>query len=138
MIKDNTMDYDKFGHCVKCHKGMYVEQIIGGKPTIRFTPDYTEKEYLLSDNTRMRVAICKDCKGSMTEDDDDYVMSSVVKGWDVATDELVKDKKKRNWDKKKKDEYMDTYSKLKIVCTSEDTDKDVLDDKFKKYKEEGK
>lgn len=119
MIKDNTMNWDKFGHCVLCHTNMYIQQIIDSVPTWRLTGQYTEHEYVLSDKTKMRVAMCKKCKDSLTEEDNEKVMDCVVKGWDVATNNLVKDENKKDWDESKKKSYMDKYSKLSIVSSVE-------------------
>ena len=124
MIKDNTMNYDKFGHCTKCHKNMFITEIIGGEPVERFTGQYAEQEYVLSDGTKMRVAICKECKADLTDDDSEYIMECVIRGWDVATNDLVKNKKRPTWTKEKKKAYMKKYSKLKIVRSANEKKKD--------------
>jgi len=131
-----TIDFDCFGHCIKCHKNMYIEQIIDCKPTWRFNGEYTEQKFLLSNGSNMRVPMCKTCKNTLTDEDSKEIMACVIRGWEKESDELVKNKDKKNWDKKKRDKYMEEYSKLKIVGSSENIDKDVLKKKLKKFKKD--
>ena len=109
----NTIDYDKFGHCIKCHRNLIVEQIIDQKPTKRFLPDYSEKEYVLDDGSRMRVAVCKQCKETLTDKDTPYIMKTVIAGWKKELETL------HHWTEEKKEKYMDKYGKLKIVKESD-------------------
>ena len=60
-------EFDRFGHCIICHKNMTIEEVIDGRVQVRFTPDYDEKEVLLSDNSKMRIVTCKECKEKITE-----------------------------------------------------------------------
>jgi hypothetical protein len=123
-----TMDWDKFGHCVMCHKNMLVKQIVGQKEIMRFTPEYTEGEFLLDDGSKMNVALCKSCKENMTEKDEEKIMDCVIRGWEQEIKEC-------DWTPEKQKDYMDRYSKLKIVCNSENKPKDVLENKLKAHKE---
>lgn len=125
--------YDKYGHCVLCHKNMIYEQVIGQKVVNRFSTDYDTTEYLLDDKSRMRVAICKSCKSTLTEKDNDRVLNCVKAGW-------AEEVKTLPWNEKKKEDYLDRYNKLNIVCFSDDVPKDILENKYSDYKakKEGK
>jgi hypothetical protein len=123
------MDWDKYGHCVKCHKNMLIEQAIDGKVQQRFTTDYSETEYLLDDGSKMRVAICVDCKRGLTEKDIPKIMECVKKGWEVEVKDL------KHWSEEKKTNYIKTYSKKEIVTHSENIPVDTLELKLKEYKE---
>ena len=133
MSKDN-IDFDKHGHCVVCHEDMQYTEIIDGKPTVRLSPLYDETEYMLNDGSKMRVAICKPCKRTLKDDDEEKkrVMDCVFKGW---KHEL---QKYSHWDTKKKDDYLKKYSKRKIVTRASDVEPDVLSKKLKKFKEKKK
>jgi hypothetical protein len=104
----NTIDYDKFGHCIKCHKNMIIEQVIDNEVRKRMSTDYREVEFLLSSGSRMRVAICKDCQETLSEKEHNSIMECVVNGWKKELEEL------HHWSKEKKDNYMETYGKLTI------------------------
>ena len=122
------MGIDTFGHCVKCSKNMLIKQVIGGKVQNRFTPDYTEVQYLLNDGSKMRVAMCIDCKNNLTENNSSDIMQSVINGWQVQVDSL-------DWTKEKKQAYMDRYSQLEIVTNAEGIQPDVLNNKLKEHLE---
>ena len=102
------VNWDKYGHCCLCHKNMIIEQVIDGKVQIRFTPDKDETQYLLNDGSKMRVSICKSCKKGLTDKDFTGIMASVMRGWEEEVKTL-------KWTKKKKRDYLNRYSKLKIV-----------------------
>ena len=120
---------DEFGHCIVCHKNMLVEEVIDGKVQKRFTPEYTEAQFLLNDKSKMRVAICQPCKNSLKEEHYNEVMQCVIAGWQKQVDVLP-------WSKEKKQSHMDKYSKLRIVTNSENVQPDVLEHKFNQYKKE--
>ena len=120
--------YDRYGHCVVCHKNMIYEQVIGQKVTKRFSVDYSETEYLLDDGSKMRVAICKPCKEKLTEADAPMIMECVKSGW-------VEEVKTLPWAEHKKKAYLDRYSKREIVCLSQGIEPDILEKKHKAYKE---
>lgn len=131
----STIDYDKFGHCVVCHKNMLIEQVVGGVVEKRLSPEYKETEFLLNDGSRMRVAVCKKCKASDINKED--VMKCVKKGWDKDSEDLVNDKSKPNWTSEKKDSYMSKMNRLEIVTKSEGIEERYLQkalDKFNKKK----
>jgi hypothetical protein len=121
------IDFDKYGHCVVCHKNMIIKQIIDQKEKERFTSDYDETEYLLSDGSKMRVAICRNCKFELKEGHSDKIMKTVHRGW------VEEVKGIEGWDDKKRDAYLNKYSKLKIVCKSDNTPEDVLNDRLSEF-----
>jgi hypothetical protein len=127
-LMSDSIDWDSFGHCVVCHKNMAFKQVIGMKETYRFSPDYCEGEYLLSDISKMKVALCKQCKENLTSDDYVKIMDCVVRGWQQELD-------RSNWSEEKKKTYMDRYSKLVILCDAEDKSKDYLLNKYQEYKD---
>ena len=124
------IDYDKFGHCVKCHKHLQIEKVIDGKLQIVFVPEKTEEELLLSDGSRMRVTICKSCKEGLTDEGLEVVMNSVVKGWEKEVEGL------NHWSKDKKADYITNYSKKEAVCKATNMPVDVLEKKLAKFKKE--
>lgn len=122
------IDYDKYGHCVKCHRYLMVEKIIDQKIQLVNTPEYDEEEYLLDNGSRMRVATCKKCKAEITTDDESDIMKCVIKGWKIESDYLP------HWTDKQRKDYMDEYGKRKIVCKAKGKDNDHLEKALKEYK----
>jgi len=131
------INYDKFGHCVVCHKKMVVDRVVNNEIVRMITPDYREEEYFLDNGTKMRVAICSKCKESLKDDNEtvNSIMDTVIAGWEVETRLLVSDDGKPDWTQDVKDKHMEKYSKLKIVTRTEKKDKDTLDRELKKFKE---
>lgn len=123
------IDFDKAGHCVKCHKDLIEEKFIDGFIQKVLTPDFDETEFLLNDGSRMRVVICKACKEIITVADEPEIMAAVVKGWQWELDNLV------NWDDSKKKDHMAIYSKKEIVTRSEKMDEIEMKKKFKEFHE---
>ena len=123
-----TVIADRFGHCVKCHRNLIYEQIIGDKPVSRFDTDYSEAEYLLDDGSKMRVAICKPCKETLSEEDNVSIMDCIKAGWTEEVEKL-------NWTAEKKQVHLDRYSKLEIISRSEGMPIDIIENKLTEYKE---
>ena len=73
-----SIDYSLLGHCSSCHKNMIIEQAVGGKIIKRFTSDYSEVEYLLSDGSKMRVPICVQCQNEKLHEDVDKIMETEI------------------------------------------------------------
>ena len=134
MIK-STMDYDKWGHCVFCHKCMLIEQVIDQEVQTRFTPDYDEVQVLLNTGSKMRIAICKSCKDKEEYKDYDTIMKIVKRGWEVESDVLVKDEKNKKWTKEKQKEYLERRAKLSIIDVADDKPDYALEAKVKEHKE---
>lgn len=122
------IDYDKFCHCVLCHKHLITERVVGNHIEKVFTPDKDETIFLLDDGSQMRVTICKKCKDGLTDKEYDKVMKSVIKGWQKEMDMLP------HWSKQKKKDYMDRYSKKKILCKTEGLDDEIVKKKYKESK----
>lgn len=123
----DAINWDSFGHCVICHKNMAFKQVIGMKETYRFAPEYCEGEFLLSDFSKMKVALCRTCKATITVEQYPIIMDCVVRGWKQELD-------RSNWTQARKDEYIDKYSKLVIICDAEGVSKEVLLEKYQEYK----
>lgn len=119
---------DKFGHCVKCHKNMLIMEVIDGKEQQRFLPDYVEAEFMLNDGSKMRVAMCERCKSNLTDNDNEYIMECVIKGWELEVRGFP------HWNEDKKKNYLDRYGKLEIVASSENIGVDVLKRKLDSFK----
>lgn len=95
---------DKFGYCVMCHDK--VMDVVGDK---HFKLDNWSEQWVgLSDNTRMKLSMCTECKGMFGEKHYDEVMVSVLGGWE---NEL----KDSDWDEDRKKDYIKSYSKLRIT-----------------------
>ena len=124
----NEIDYDKFGFCCLCHRQLVIEEVIDGKVQTRFTPEYIEEEYLLTDGSKMRVAMCIHCKQNHTEEDKDKIMKSVIDGWEKELETL-------NWDTEKRNKYRDYYYKLKLVTKSFGKPMDILERELKEFKD---
>lgn len=122
------MDFDKFGHCVKCHKCMLIEQAIDSKVQKRFTQDYSELELFLSDGSKMRVAICVDCRQSLRDENLPEIMETVYRGWE-------KELESSGWGVEKKDKYLKRYNGLRVVCKTDNLPNDVLESKLKEHKD---
>ena len=123
----DAIDWDSFGHCCLCHKNMAFKQVVGMKEVQRFSPEYCEAEFMLNDNSKMKVALCQPCKDSITEKDYPRIEDSVIRGWEQEITQL-------GWSEPRKKEYMDRYSQIKIVCDSEDKHNDHLKEKMQVYK----
>ena len=124
----DRIDFDQFGHCVVCHKNMVVKKVVSGKVIDFFLPEYSETEYLLNDGSKMRVAICNDCKVNLNPEHNDKVMDCVKKGWQVEVDSF------EHWTKEKKQAHMEVYLKKDIVARSEGHKQEYLDRQLEEYK----
>ena len=96
---------DKPGFCINCEKQLFEERVVDGRIQRILLPSYDEYMYELSDGSKMRVVMCKDCQLDMMKIDVDKVMSKVEKGWGKKTDikiNKVKDIKIKDKDKKEK------------------------------------
>lgn len=103
----NPLDYDKFGHCTICSKNLVSEVAINGKIESRFTPDFNEVKLILSDNSKMRVCMCSECKNNFSQDKYVGVMNKVKKAWEMEVDKL-------NWDDQRKSSHIERMNQLSI------------------------
>lgn len=126
-----SIDFDKFGHCVLCHKDLIVERTIDGKVQRMLSPEYETTEFLLDDESRMRVCVCKPCKIDLKPEQENAIMSSVIKGWDKEAEKL---ENLGYWKPEQRKKHMDIYSKKKIIAKSEGVSPHGLRKKFKEYK----
>jgi hypothetical protein len=127
MGETDKIDFDKYGHCVLCHKVLIFKQVIDQKVVERYAPDYAEDEFLLDDGSRMRVCMCKNCLNTHTEKDHKKIMKCVIKGWEEEIKVI-------NWSEQRKKDYLDKYTKKYILCNSLNKHKDYLDDVLRKNK----
>ena len=131
-MAQKRIDYDKFGHCVKCHTNLIIEKVVqddSGRLTIQrmWKPEKDETQFLLDDGSKMRVTICKQCKEKLTEADNREIMDSVIRGWQKEIERI------QHWSIEKKVAYLDRYSKRKIVCNSENKKDDLLRKQLDKW-----
>ena len=110
---------------------MIIEEVIDNKVQIRFTPEYTEEEFLLDDGSKMSVAMCVNCKTNYTEKDYNKIMKSVANGWEKELEGL-------NWQEEKKQNYREKYYKLNIVAKSFGKPNDILEKELSKFKKKVK
>lgn len=111
------MDYDKYGHCVRCHESLIVgDKNDKGEPIERLSGKAEHLELDLNDGSKMRVLICNPCKTSYTPaKHSTEIMDSVIKGWEVECNQLVADETKPQFDSSWKEKYMEVYSKKEIL-----------------------
>jgi len=130
------MDYDKYGHCVSCHKFMVVEKNINGKMIRMFTPEKTSLQVMLNDSSRMRVAMCVECKKNTKESDLPDVMASVYRGWQEEVKFLVDSKKDnhKQWTREVGNKYLARQKLLEIVTVSENKSERKLNESVIKFK----
>lgn len=119
--------YDKYGHCVLCHKYLIVEKIVNGKAIEMFSGQHDQEEYFLNSGSRMKVTICKTCKVKDFPSKTDDIMKSVIKGWQVEINHL-------DWPEEKKKAHMERYNKKKILFKTSGLSNDVINRKFKEFK----
>lgn len=89
-----SIDYDSRGLCAYCHE-----------------PNFTGRaQFKISDHSIMHVSLCSEC--SNKDISEDKLMISIVKGWEKEVEQLVA---REEWTQDQANEYMERYSKLKIV-----------------------
>lgn len=139
--------YDRFGHCVKCHKSMIEEVTFKGprgyETITRFTPEKDRIVLMLSDGSEMGVSICKQCKAKYSDDDIPYIMDCVYKGWEKETEGLVatgftNKVTGKKWDNEMREQYLAKMKTLSGVTRSDNIERDLQDKKLKIYKEKVK
>lgn len=70
--------------------------------------NYTEVEMNLNNNSRMKIAVCLDCKDKIFKEDRKAIMDAIKAGWKT---EQVRD----GWTQDKMDAYEATFGGLEIV-----------------------
>lgn len=109
----SEIDYDVYGRCCKCHRDLMTNKFFNNQWHKVFA-EREEHEYTLSDNSKMRVTLCKSCKANLSEKDSKTIMESVIKGWQKEVDSFS------HWSEAKKKEHMVKYKKLKIQETKKE------------------
>ena len=102
---------DKLHHCISCHINMVTERNLNGKIKKMLIPSYSEVTFKLEDGSKMRVAICRDCKVKLKEKDYKQIMKNVFSGWENEVKQLTKEDK---WTKQQAEEHLKQYKKKKI------------------------
>jgi len=82
---------------------------------MRLSGSAKEIQFDLSDGSKMRVTICRECKDKHEVKDNSLIMASVIRGWEKEADELVADEAKPQFDSKWKEAHMKVYSKKEII-----------------------
>jgi hypothetical protein len=91
--------------CRNCGKLLQTTQYVDRKIVTRLTPDYRETQYVMSDGSKMRVAICQEClKGTVSSDS---IIKTVKRDWDKALE--------LKYGKKEATELAKAYADVKIV-----------------------
>ena len=119
-----------FGVCTKCDKLLLQDKAIDGKVKQVFTPDYTNVTMLLNDGSKMRVAMCRGCADSWvnSEDERNDIMRKVWRGWQHEVETFAE------WDEDKKKDYLDRYSKKRILLRADTLPGDVIKEVYTNYK----
>ena len=119
---------DVFGNCIMCGTNMIEERVIDGGKKIVFKANRDETTYLLDDGSRMRVAMCRKDKEGLDGTETDYVMKSVIRGWQHELETYSK------WSQDKKDKYMSIYGKKRIVIRTDNKEDDAVKKHFHEFK----
>jgi len=91
--------------CRNCGKLLQTTQYVDRQIVTRLTPDYRETQYVMSDGSKMRVAVCQEClKGEVSQD---KIIKTVKKDWDKALE--------LKYGKKEATELAKAYADVKIV-----------------------
>jgi hypothetical protein len=91
--------------CRNCGKLLQTTQYVDGKIVTRLTPDYRVTQYVMSDGSKMRVAVCQEClKGTVSSDS---IIKTVKKDWDKALE--------LKYGKKEATKLAKAYADVKIV-----------------------
>lgn len=115
------MKPDVYGHCCLCHNNLIVPRIVDNKQEMMFSTEFDQTEFVISNNSRMVVCICKSCKSNIDLSDPTThgrIMESVKLGWDGETGN----------DKRQPMDYHD----LKILFHSENIDDYVVKNRINK------
>lgn len=75
---------DIYGHCCVCHENLLIPRVVGGKQIMSFNPYFDQTEFVISNNSRMVVCMCKKCKKIDLSNPivQKKIMESVKLGWD--------------------------------------------------------
>ena len=133
---------DRYGHCCLCHRNLIAERVADGVVIKVFLPEKEETEFLLDDESRMRVCICRTCKQTLDLNNPEVqkeIMDCAIEGWRLETrryvDGIVVDGKQIQWSEEQRNKHMEVYSKKNIVMHSENAEKHILDSKIKELRE---
>lgn len=112
MVMIPNPEYDRPGYCARCHECIAE---FNGKDIVSLLGCATTVDFILDDNSSMKVSVCEDCKNKMTIEDIPSIMQSIYKGWIWEIENILK------WDTERAESYKEKYSQRYIVSR-----KDVL------------
>lgn len=95
-----------YGVCLLCEKDLMVKCV--SCDSRRPSNNYTEVEMKLSNDSRMKIAVCLECKDKIFKEDRKLIMDAIKAGWKA---EQVRD----GWSQDKKDAYQASFGDLEIV-----------------------
>jgi hypothetical protein len=129
-MEEKVPDYDTFGYCIRCGKRMVDMKVIDGIYKLKLSGEYTTVMYCLDNGSHMRVAMCQDCANNLKEDDEErtLVMAKVWRGWQQEVETYS------HWDETKKKEYLELYSKRRILVRSDKLPQEAVDKIIEVYK----
>lgn len=79
-----------------------------GRLEERALPKLDEVQFVLSDNSKMRVCICRDCKATITEEDYPTLMACVYRGWELEAN-------KSSWTTSQREIFLEQCRSKSIV-----------------------
>lgn len=124
-------DYDTFGYCINCGKKMVDMKVIDGISKIKLSGEYTTVMFKLNDGSEMRLAMCRGCADKWDDNESSkiHIMQKVYRGWQHEVETFS------HWDEDKKKNYLEEYSKKRIVIRSDKLPSDSVERTYNKYKE---
>lgn len=93
------MKPDEYGHCCLCHKNLIVPRVVGGEQIMMLTPEFDQTEFIISNNSRMVVCMCRTCKSTVDLNNTivhNKIMESVKLGWSHRNDRCPPDHENLN------------------------------------------
>ena len=116
-------EFDKPGYCALCHE--CIAEFNGANVIVRLLGSSRTIQVRLDDKSLMNVNVCEKCKDSMTPEETEPLMESVIKGWSYECDTLIERGAVRIdgriWDESLKTDHMDKYGTRYIVERTDDT-----------------
>lgn len=115
MSADNNnfgIDYSFPGLCSLCHSeiGIFDGSDDFGRPKVKkFMANARHVDVLLSNDSKMKVMLCKDCHKTFSPSDCGKLMESEINGWYKEVEQCCS-----SWDQDRKDTYMKKFSKMYV------------------------
>lgn len=122
---------DVYGHCCLCHNNMILNRVVGGKIIQMFSPDYDSTQFVLNNNSKCNVSMCKPCKSNNDLSDpkiQEDIMQSLISGWQMEQDMLLSG---GHTTQEECDKVMCHHKNLNILFHSEGIDDYVILNRLK-------